>query len=384
LQLLVVMNQSLRPEVVRPVTRRVTRIALVGAGVGCALVAIELVLAAMPVSVVAFVPPSRIAIPIPVVAPIPAPSVPAPIVAPAPVAPSPRASELRLVFRVGATTYIKLADLAADDSDRDAEAMPRHGVVRLIHDNDDYTTTAIASVRERDVPAAQRAWSGRKVKIDNTCEATVTGFAVVSRLTGSTGYAGLPDGEWTTDNVMAVGTRMLAARLDRCTGVYARDAALPDVIVPERIDGDAWSSAAHTARAMLIASGAAKSTQEAWVGEWQKPGNWWDQGSLTTTIVRHPKTGVVWISVHGHADHGCGEPEVNVWGLFRLESDGSLSTVELRKLGDLEEIDKLVDIDGDGTFELIGHPWLGLDTYVERANGVHLQELGLQFYGCPC
>ncbi len=115
-------------------------------------------------------------------------------------------------------------------------------------------------------------------------------------------------------------------------------------------------------------------------------GTWWDaeNAQLTTKIVKHPTTGVTWVSIHGHMDHGCGDPSANVWGLFRVEADGSLASVQLRKLDDLESIDQLIDIDGDGELELIGKPWLGLDTVVMRASGEELARLTLPLFGCPC
>ena len=67
--------------------------------------------------------------------------------------------------------------------------MPRHGALKLF--DDDATYSSVGVVRDHEVPLAHRAWQGRKVKLDTGCVATVTGFAVVGRLTGDPGYAGL-------------------------------------------------------------------------------------------------------------------------------------------------------------------------------------------------
>jgi hypothetical protein len=81
---------------------------------------------------------------------------------------------------------------------------------------------------------------------------------------------------------------------------------------------------------------------------------------------------------------GCGDAAVNVWGLYRVEHDGSLTAVQLHKLDDLWSISKLIDVDNDGEPELIGSDWLGLDTIVIRGSGDELERLSLAFFGCPC
>ncbi|HEY5950860.1 MAG TPA: hypothetical protein VIV40_35450 [Kofleriaceae bacterium] len=284
-------------------------------------------------------------------------------------------SELALVFSAGGASYMKLADVG--DS---GEAMPKHGKPRLF--SVDGVEASIASVKDSDVTESYRHWQGRSVKVDNTCETKVTGFAVVARLTGDTGYASGDEDNWTATNVLEHGSVVLAAKLAGCAGTFARDAALPAVIVPEPIEN---AKLAEKARAALIASTPARETQVEYL-DFDQKGNWWDAeyAQFATKIVRHPTTGVTWVSVHGSMEHGCGDPEVNVWGLFRVQADGTLAAVQLRKLGDLWSIDQLVDIDNDGELELIGKPWLGLDTVVARASGEELERLSLTFFGCPC
>ncbi|HEU4616279.1 MAG TPA: hypothetical protein VFS15_29475 [Kofleriaceae bacterium] len=321
-------------------------------------------------------PRPRVAVvPAPPLPPVQAPAIaPAPVVEPAPAAQPVRSSEVSLVFSADAATYMKLADIGED-----AVAMPKHGPAKLISGD---VETVIARIAPADVPEAYRRWQGRKVVVDGACETEVTGFAVVSRLTGDTGYAGIDDAKWTAKNVLEHGSVVLAARLAGCQGTLARDASLPPVIVPEEIDNP---ELAKRARVALIASQPSRDTQREYL-EFDHQGNWWDDEytSFTTHVVKHPTTGVTWVSVHGSIEHACGDGEVNVWGLFRVEPDGTLAAVQLRKLGDLWSIDQLVDLDNDGELELVGKPWLGLDTVITRASGEELDRLALPFFGCPC
>lgn len=286
-----------------------------------------------------------------------------------------RSHELSLVFSAGGATYMKLADIGEG-----AEIMPGHGKPNLY--SGDYIETAIASVADSDVPRTYRDWQGKSVTVDNSCTTKVTGFAVVGRLTGDTGYASGDLDKWTAANVLDHGSVVLAAKLAGCTGTFARDAALPAVIVPTELEN---AKLAARARALVIDSTPARETQTEYA-EFDQAGNWWESehAQFATRIVRHPTTGVTWVSVHASMEHGCGDPEVNVWGLFRVQPDGTLAAVQLRRLGDLWSIDQLIDIDNDGELEVIGEPWLGLDTVVARGSGEELDRLSLAFFGCPC
>jgi hypothetical protein len=53
-------------------------------------------------------------------------------------------------------------------------------------------------------------------------------------------------------------------------------------------------------------------------------------------------------------------------------------------LGELETIDAIVDLEGDGELEVIGKPWLGTDRILMRASGEVLDQIALSFAGCPC
>ena len=291
----------------------------------------------------------------------------------------PVADEIQLLFRAGGATYMRLADLERDtDGER---SLPPHAAPRLL--NEDGVHVALAAVRDADVPAFHRAWAGKQVVVDGTCRAAVTGFAIASRLVGSPAYAGLEKEEWDVASVMHAGTAVLAARLDGCRGTYARDAALPPVVVPEPIRDERLGSVARSA---LIASAAGAETARRWKeAAGQTPeGTWWEHAAWKTQVVRHPGTGATFVAVHGSMEHACGGPDVNVWGLYRAAADGTLSPVRELRLESLDSIEQLVDVEGDGELELIGRPWLGLDVVLADAGGEVIDQLGMQFYGCPC
>jgi hypothetical protein len=283
------------------------------------------------------------------------------------------------VMRAGTTSYMKLADLAGgDDAEAAGEPRPRHAAPKLY--DHDAVYSAVAVVDASDVPRTYRGWLGRAVTVDGACEAKVTGFAVVARLTGDPGYAGLDRETWTAATVLAHGATTLAARLDGCTGTFARDAALPGVVVAQPREDAALAAAA---RAALIDSAPSRETQREWSDQDQQ-GAWHAHTDIATGVLRHPRTGVTWVYAHGRGDLGCGGPEVNLWGLFRVDADGKLVAIQLRKLGDIHAIEQLVDIDGDGELEIIGSTWLGGDRVIARASGEELTRLALPFYGCSC
>ncbi len=280
-----------------------------------------------------------------------------------------RGTQLLFAFHAAGAEYVRLAD----------DELPAHAPPRLIEQ--DGLSIAIADVAPRELPTAERAWLGRRVRVDASCDATVTGFAVVARLAGDPVYAGRDDLAWTADGVLANGQVMLAARLDGCTGSYARDAALADPVAPVAL---ADPVLALRARAIALASDPVRAAQR----EWQAMGRsgwWYDDAaaSVTTEVFRHPKTGARWVMVHATIEHDCADPAANVLALFRVAADGELVPVQVRALS-LETIERLIDVDGDGSWELIGRPWLGLDRVLESASGEELDRIAVPLFGCPC
>jgi hypothetical protein len=362
------MTELLRPEILAPPHSLLARMIAVGIGCGVAG-AIVAIAATAPISqtippVVAMETEASVRMPIFVATPAPEPS---------------RASEFLFVFRVGGATYVKLTGIEADQDG--TKALPAHGTLQLVQDEDG--TAVVGSVKDADVPGPYRAYRGRQLRVDRGCSANVVGFAVVSRLEGDPDYAGVDAPSWTADSAMRSGDTVLAARITGCTtGVYARDAALPAIVTLQTIDDD---NLADAARSALLASEPAVETQREWQ-ELGQEGKWYDHSELTTNVMRHPTTGVTWVTVHGnYAEGGCGGPDANVWGLFKVGRDGALETVDVRKLEAIHSIEKIIDVEGDGELELVGRPWIGLDIVLVRANGeAEVATLKRPFYGCPC
>lgn len=285
-----------------------------------------------------------------------------------PPAPSPRASEVELVFSVRGETYVEI----------DTTELPKHGTPTLVED--DPALVSIATVAAKDLPDEVRAWKQRTVTIDGTCEARVTGFAVIARLRGNATDASDQLTSWTAQSVMEYGRPMLAARIDGCTGTFARDAALPAITVLQ--DTAAPGDLAERAVERFVASRLVVDAQDTW----RKAGNdgtWYEASDahLDTHVMRHPRTGVMWIVIHAYRYGDCGEVGGNVLGIYRVEADGSLFTVQVRG-GGMGQLDRVIDLEGDGELELVGSG--PLETMIDRTNGETVRDLGVMSYGCGC
>jgi hypothetical protein len=362
------MTESIRRQLVVP-----PHVSAIHMAVGLGMVAVGIALVASSTAPVAALEPE-------VAIEAPASSIDAPReAAAASEAAAPAADEIQLVFRAGGASYMRLADLSRDEEGlREA---PPHGAPR--HVQEEGVEIAIAAVLGADVPLRHRAWAGKQVVVDGTCRATVTGFAVVSRLWGDTAYAGIEKPRWDAASVMHSGAQVLAARLDRCSGVFARDAALAPVVILEPIQSERLAA---TARSALIASTAGAEAKRSW--DELKPegleGAWWEHAQIDARVVRHPGTGATLVAVHAHADHGCGGPDLRAWGLYRVAADGTLSPVHETRDLELHSIERIIDVEGDGAIELIGRTWLGDDVVLADEGGGERDRLDMQFYGCPC
>lgn len=304
-----------------------------------------------------------------------------PVVATVRQTPAPRemSRQLLFVFQAENDTYVKLSS-----------ETPAHGKRRLV--DDDHGTITIAEVAPASLPREWRDWRGKEVVLDRGCTARVTGFAVVTRLVGDPGYAGLDDTKWKESTAARAGATSLAARISAPAdcwkdALYARDAALAPILALDRIEDADLAEAAHAA---LLAGDAAKRAQasvdELGGGDEGEPAmSWVDHATFDTRVLRHPTTGVTWVMIHAiPSELGCGGPQFNVFGLYKVGPQGDLITVEDRSLESVFSIDRIIDLDHDGALELVGHDWLGMQPILATAAGDELDRLELPFYGCPC
>lgn len=282
------------------------------------------------------------------------------------------ANAVHFVFELGSTTYVALESFGVG-----ASALPKHGTQTLSEGDGEVVSARVAAA---DVPAYLQM---NRLRFDNGCLATVTDYALITRLTGETAYSSAEGEAWTIATIMDQGETVLAARVTGCTeGLLARDAVSAPIVVLAK--HKAKAELANTARSALLASEAAHNTQREWKNN-NGEGHWRDHVALEPMILRHPTTGVTWIAIHANwSEGGCGGPSVNMLGLFRVTKAGTLETVETRFLEDVFSISAFVDIDEDGTPEIVGRDWLGMDEVLSRANGEMIQMLNVPFYGCPC
>lgn len=365
MQPLSAMTTELRPGLLTEAHTYLTH--LIAYGLGCGLIGASLMFAAKPPAVVPTPPTIELTDTVSVSMATP------PMVAndemPAP-------PPVWVVVAAGATSYMKLADLRT--------ALPRHGKPTLTEH--DYLATSVAAVADADVPPVHRAWKGTEVIVDGTCRATVIGFAIVARLAGDSAYASDADVDdgWTAASVMRLGAPMLAARLDGCSGELARAASLPAMIVPEVITDGKLVAAA---KKKLFASADAKAARAAWAA-WETEmesteHKELDFGEVTARVVRHPKTGATFVSIHTTTGGGCGYPDISMWGLYRADESGTLTRIPT-KIGELLTIDRFVDLEGDGELEIVGRPWIGTERMVSRASAEVIERLEQPFFGCAC
>jgi len=267
--------------------------------------------------------------------------------------------------------------------DVDATTLDSHRAPHLARG--EFASDTVALLRDRDLTAELRAWRGQDVIVDGTCTDTLHDFALISQVTGDPVYADDGTQRWTTATIEANGSHLVAAKLARCTGRYARAASAPAAVpFAELSDGDALASQA-TAQLLASATGRAaraKFDEQYTVNE--RPQVDFDEvAQLSTKVARDPRTGTTWISVHAHADFSCGGPDVNFFGLYRV-AEGALVMVREQPSPDLAGLDALVDLDGDGVPELLGNGWLSPNRAFYNQDLEPIVTYEVPFFGCPC
>jgi hypothetical protein len=346
-------NSPLHAEVETPKLKRRTVWVATGTGVvGVAAGALACVLLLPPriKTVVLTSPPERVVEHVPVVVPA---------------APPPSVTDVQMLFTVGSDSYVALG---TDD-------LPKHGKATIVENAG--AIVALAPV------TAKTAWTNRTMIVDGACEATLTEFAVIARVAGSARDAGDGLTEWTANNVMEYGNPVLAAKIDGCTGVFARDASLPAItVLPDTTAAGASERLAEEALKLLTKSDLATKAQDAW-REASHEGNWWeaDDAKVETRIVRHPKSGEVFVVVHAYRFSDCGEVGGNLVGTYRVDGSSKLTTVKVDSSA-MESLERVIDLENDGDVELVGSSkW---DSFIDRLNGDTAATIGPSTYGCGC
>lgn len=267
----------------------------------------------------------------------------------------------------------------------DAAAPEKHGKPAEVDDASEAITTA-AAVAEADLDAATRAWKGKKVRVGE-CEATVSGFRLVSRVVPHFGTSQ----EWRCDEHVSsddcvpatdeqrhqqafdIGTARVVATLDGCDDArFATALDRPAPIDGETVDDPALASRATAAFARLDE-----------VRDQADPEHpsWWT--GATVAIFKHPNSGQTLVSVYAADGEGCGGFEASYWQLWELEG-GKL--VELSSGTAPSEIYQAIDVDADGTLELIvkGDEYGSELVLVDPQTMARPVEFGYDYHDCPC
>jgi hypothetical protein len=289
------------------------------------------------------------------------------------------ASEFAMLFEVGGTTYLRLSHELRATS---------HGTPRLIVEGEVYA--AVAPVAPSALPTELTAWQGRTVLVDGTCKARVVGFAEVARASGeapgSEEYWSLPENErpaepptWTLETVMADDV-MLAAKLDGCSGTWARStdhqpAQIARAVASPGLETDAIAD-------LLAIDDGIDPIQDQWK-EMGGEGDWREAVDVEATTFEHPLTGEKWIFASAYKEGHCGEPSVSTMAAYRVTKTGAVQRfTDLQFAG--ETIQDVVDLDGDGQPELV----LGtgsMATLVDLANNERASiAVPFHSYGCGC
>jgi hypothetical protein len=285
-------------------------------------------------------------------------------------------AELAFVFSVGGETYLRLSEV---------ERASARGAARMVDDGEDLLAV-VAGVEPHALPAHLRSWVGRDVVVDGECQARVVGFAEVSRVSGppprlwddeEEDEREAPD--WTAASIVEHGGVTLAARLDRCEGMWARATDYSPAAIAARIEAPALEAAA---RAELLARAEHDAVQDQWRDSGGE-GDWRDAASITTGAYLHPHTEETWIFVRAVNDGPCGEPNVARMAAYRVVAGKPRPFAELDFA--YSTILQVVDLDGDGQPELI----LGESDHVrvvDLANEYHtaIDVPSFADHGCGC
>jgi hypothetical protein len=283
-----------------------------------------------------------------------------------PVEPAEDPARFSFLIEVAGQRYIPLSHDAVETSAR-TKLLAEDGV-----------QIAITPLRRRELPESLATWRDREVIVGGNCHAHVVAFAQIARLTGDPGYAG-DDKPWSAASVVEHGDPLIAGKLDGCTGSWARAASESPAAVG--ISAEAGPLVA-AARVDLFAGELANQTQAEWRAA-GLTGDWRTEVAITSLVARHPVTNERWVVLHAKRGGGCGDHEVNILAAYRVNDDGSVTRISAKTV-ELDSIEQLVDIDGDGTFEVIGTTSWGLNRTFIDLHGNWLSTLPLQFYGCPC
>jgi hypothetical protein len=259
-------------------------------------------------------------------------------------------------------------------------------------EDDEYPTRTLAPLRDHDLNHELRAWRGQSVVVDSKCLDVVHDFALVHVLSGDPVYAAednVASAKWTRRMIDEHGTAYVVAKLEHCTGTYARAELAPPIVAYEEITADPTKVDLDVAHATddLMKSDIGDQVKQEFIGQMadeHDTSSAFDKVTeITTKVALDPRTHTKWIAVHAHADFMCGGPQINFWGLYRVEGDHVIA-VKQAKLESLAQITSLIDVDGDGIPEILGGGWISPTNAIYDLEENPIVSYDVPFFGCPC
>lgn len=298
-----------------------------------------------------------------------------------------RAGSLDFRFTVATRDglYLVLSELTAPEA---------HGEVSLAHEleADSQLFTSVAPVDEGALPAEASAWTQRKLRLDDGCQAEVDGFVLLSRVephfgTVQTwqGVGDLPgpalDEAQTAREAFALAGTQLAARLRGCSqGAFAQRVETPAPISAIELTDEPLLA---RGRAAFVALPTVQALQRRHRKEAEDPSGVWWQQSLKAEAFRHPSSGQVLISVQADNGGTCADFSAADWALFEARGD---RLVRLRDELTPARVVRALDVDGDGRLELlVEHPDLSTDRVLVSPDQAWSEpRLVRSYQDCPC
>jgi len=268
-----------------------------------------------------------------------------------------------------------------------------HGTPQLMTSEGADPVIARASVQESSLDGDSLAWKGQKVRVDDSCEATVTGFHLISRVTHHFGtlqawHCEIDSSPCTraSSAEMAresfeIGRHAVIAELDAChDGRLVRRASEPRLIRGNRLTDAKLEQAARAAFSKLPEVVAQRE-----VGA--KNPEWWvDKESVA--IFEHPVSRQVLVSVSANNRGDCGAFYGRAWQVWEVGPNG-LIPVSFQGAGPL--VPMAFDLDGDGSLELLARPqeydgreWELVEPRGEKSGMKTLLSVDYAYNDCPC
>ena len=255
----------------------------------------------------------------------------------------------------------------------------------------------LATKKLAKIPDEARGWVGERVRLytrdGTTCEARVTGLVLASIAVPHFSSKQ----EWNekkkseaAKEAWDLGAKSVLATLDAVCedALWARPAKLPSPAVVAAEDARAPTRA--KALKAFRALPAYQKIQQSWIEEVKsRDKKFWDQlddaavKAIDATIAGKP---VTLVSVSATHYEGCADWQGALWALYRYEA-GKLTLVQASDDGALTPL-YAVDLDGDGTVELVGSglssDFAGFGSLIRLGAKLEIETLSVPYYDCPC